>query len=376
VALTRQRGHRALRGREARLCRWLALCLFVLNGTAPALAASSSRVTQVERYVTPDAARIVFYLSGPVEFRTGAEAAPQSATHQLSLELLGAEYAGASVLEQPGLVQRLHIGSVKSGVEIGFDLEGPVQSAVFFFPEPFRIVVDLSRLNPRARETGREVRRVALDPGHGGSETGAIGPEGVREKDVVLDIAHRAAPLLAHELGVSTLLTRDDDEHVPLEERVAKANAFGADLFLSIHCNADPSGTARGAISFVLDGSHDHRSVRLLERENAAPISGSGDFAGFLRQFDHATTAARSVTFARLLQRATLASLVGYPGAVDGGVRGAGFFVLAGARMPAVLFETSFVSNTLEERRLNTPRYRQKLADAIVNAVRAYKSGY
>jgi N-acetylmuramoyl-L-alanine amidase len=71
-----------------------------------------------------------------------------------------------------------------------------------------------------------------------------------------------------------------------------------------------------------------------------------------------------------------LASLVGYPGAIDGGVRGAGFFVLAGARMPAVLFETSFVSNTLEERRLNTPRYRQKLADAIVNAVRAYKSGY
>jgi N-acetylmuramoyl-L-alanine amidase len=312
-----------------------------------------------------------------VQFRIGPEDAPHAGVHQLSLELPGAEYAGTTVFEQPGLVQRLRISSVDSGLRIGLDLDGSVQSEVFFLPEPFRIVVDLSRLaGTTADKTGRQVQRIALDPGHGGSETGAIGPDGVREKDVVLDIAHRAAPLLARELGISTLLTRDSDERVPLEERVAKANAFGADLFISIHCNAEPSGSARGVISFVLDGSHDHRSVPLLQRENAAPISETGDFARFLRQFDHATAAARSAALAHLLQRATLASLVGYPDTVDGGVRGAGFYVLAGARMPAVLFETSFVSNTLEERRLSTARYRQKLADGIVNAVRAYKSGY
>jgi N-acetylmuramoyl-L-alanine amidase len=193
----------------------------------------------------------------------------------------------------------------------------------------------------------------------------------------VLDIAHRTAPLLARELGISTLLTRDTDARVALEERVAKANAFGADLFVSIHCNADPSRSARGFISFVLDGSHDRHSVSLIERENAAPVTSVDDFRRFLEQFDDRLAAARSTQFARLLQRSTVASLESsYPDAIDGGVRGAGFYVLAGARMPAVLFETSFVSNELEGRRLGTARYRQKLADAIVNAVRAYKAGY
>ena len=98
-----------------------------------------------------------------------------------------------------------------------------------------------------------------LDPGHGGHDPGASGPSGLREKDVTLDIAHRAAPLIARELGISTLLTRDSDDYVALDERTARANAFQADLFVSIHCNASEDGAGRGVMTFVLDDSRDRR---------------------------------------------------------------------------------------------------------------------
>lgn len=349
-------------------------------GAADCLGAERARVTNVARYAALDAARVVVYVSEPVEFQPSLrphEAARRTPGRPCFVDIPGVDYAGPSRFELQGLVSALHVAAHDSQLRVSLDLTGSARCDVFFLPEPFRIVIDVARLRTLARPGAeRELRRIALDPGHGGTDTGAVGPHGVVEKDVVLDIAHRTAPLLARELGISTLLTRDTDDRVALEERVAKANAFGADLFISIHCNADPSGMGRGVISFVLDGTHDHRSARLLERENAAPLPEPDNLQRFLQQFDHGAAAARSLTFARLLQRATVASLVDYPETVDAGVRGAGFYVLAGAHMPAVLFETSFVSNVLEEQRLGTPRYRQKLADAIINAVRAYRAGY
>jgi N-acetylmuramoyl-L-alanine amidase len=375
------------------LCVGLLCCLTTTRGGAAGLAS----VTQVERYGSRDAARLVLYVSEPVSFeRGGAEGGAPESSSRLYVDIPQTTYAGPRTLEMKGLVERVRLSTTDAKLRVALELSGPGQQSIFFLPQPFRLVIDVARsaapaVPERARaepapaerpaaeraSTPRIVRRIALDPGHGGSETGATGPGGIREKDIVLDIAHRTAPLLARELGISTLLTRDTDARVALEERVAKANAFGADLFVSIHCNADPSRSARGFISFVLDGSHDRHSVSLIERENAAPVTSVDDFRRFLEQFDDRLAAARSTQFARLLQRSTVASLESsYPDAIDGGVRGAGFYVLAGARMPAVLFETSFVSNELEGRRLGTARYRQKLADAIVNAVRAYKAGY
>lgn len=385
--------HRAvwLAGLAAERCRMglrrasLLLGAVVMLTVQPSVADDAVHITRVEPYASRDAARVVLYASAPVSFeRGGSEAAKR-----LYVDLPNAAYSGALSFELKGLLRRVQVEPAQGKVRVLLELSEPGQQTVFFLPQPFRVVIDLARpagalalravarpQKPAAGPSGRVVRRIALDPGHGGVETGATGPRGIREKDIVLDIAHRAAPLLARELGVSTLLTRDTDDRVALEERVAKANAFGADLFLSIHCNADPSRTARGVISFVLDGSHDRHSVSLLERENAGPSTGA-EFQRFLEQFDDRAAAAHSRTFARLLQRSALASLQpGYPDVIDGGVRGAGFYVLAGARMPAVLFETSFVSNEIEGTRLGTARYRQKLADAIVNAVRAYKAGY
>jgi N-acetylmuramoyl-L-alanine amidase len=365
---------------------WFAWRLFLLSLFAssaliqPAVAGQApARITKVERYGSEKAARVVIHVSRPVSFELGAADASPGSSLRLHLDIADTVNAGPDSFEMDGLIERVRLLPIGSAHRVWFDLFARGQQTAFFLPDPFRIIVDVSRREPRvaAPSVGRVVHRMALDPGHGGSDPGARGVSGLSEKDIVLDVAHRAAPLLARELGIATLLTRDTDVRVPLEERVARANAFGADLFISIHCNAYPSRSARGVRSFVLDGSHDHHVSSILERENGSPKADGPVHQRFLQQFGDTATVERSTTFAHLLQRAALASLVvGYPDTVDGGVHGAGFYVLAGARMPAVLFETSFVSNAVEERHLGTARYRQKLADAIVNAVRAYRAGY
>lgn len=281
-----------------------------------------------------------------------------------------------------GLVERVRLGPHEGGARIVLDLQRKAVRRVFYLPEPFRVVIDVSTrplgeapLNAKGK---RQLNRVALDPGHGGSDPGATGPSGLQEKDVTLDIAHRAASVLARELQVSTLVTRDRDEYVALEERTARANAYGADLFVSIHCNASESGAAHGVQTYVLDTTSDEIAARVAARENNASLAQAGpDVARLLSNLRLADNGSRSVHLAELLQRAAVASLSEkFAGVSDQGVKTAGFYVLVGAQMPAVLFETSFISNATEEERLKTGDYRQRLADAIINAIKAYRDGF
>jgi N-acetylmuramoyl-L-alanine amidase len=221
----------------------------------------------------------------------------------------------------------------------------------------------------------RAASRVVLDPGHGGSDPGAIGPSGVKEKEVTLDVAHRVAPVLAKQ-GVQVALTRDDDRFVTLEERTARANGFNADVFISIHCNAADSRTHHGVETYVLDTTKDEIASRVAARENATSQAATAELGSLLASMRMADQATRSTKLAELLQKATMASLrPNFPDALDGGVHTAGFYVLVGARMPGVLFETSYISNSAEEARLANQDYKQRLADGIVNAVQAYHEG-
>ncbi len=187
---------------------------------------------------------------------------------------------------------------------------------------------------------------------------------------MTLDIAHRAAPLIARELGISTLLTRDSDDYVALDERTARANAFQADLFVSIHCNASEDGAGRGVMTFVLDDSRDAASTRLAARENDASAEAAAELAGALSRGEGNLSAGRSNHFAELLQRSAIASLSpSYGDIPNSGIKRAGFYVLAGARMPAVLFETSFIQfgrrDALQHGRLspkNRRRHRERRA--------------
>ena len=350
-----------------------------LSAQEPSGAVATATLTHIERYSAKDAARVVVFVSKPVRFEVGSVDVPSSTGPstgpRLFVDLRGARYTGKAVLDAEGLLRRVRAAEGTDGTRVVLDLAEAAEHRVFYVPEPFRLIIDIAKPGLRAGPS-REVRRVVLDPGHGGHDPGATGPTGLREKDVALDIAHRSAPLIARELGISTLLTRDTDVYVPLEERTARANAFSADLFISIHCNATERSGGSGVMTFVLDDSKDQLASRIAALENSASAEATSELGRVMsRSADH-TSDARSNEFAGLLQRAAMASLLpSYPDVPDGGVKRAGFYVLAGARMPAVLFETSFISSARDETRFNTGDFRQKLADAIVNAVRAYKEG-
>lgn len=341
---------------------------------------STSVVTRVERYGAKDNARIVVSMTQPTTFRVGLlDPDDGGSDARLYIDIDRAEIRGATTFAVGGVVERVRFGSRPDGLRMVLDLNGPVERRVFYVPEPFRLVVDVGRGEsqiPSKPLRRPELRRVVLDPGHGGHDPGAIGPRGLREKDVTLDIAHRAAPLIARELGVVTLLTRDVDAYVGLDERTARANAFGADLFVSIHCNAAEKTGSDGVMTFVLDDSSDAAASRVAALENEASAAAARELASVFVRVQDERTLKNSVHFAELLQRSTIASVGTMFGSVpDQGVRRAGFYVLAGAHMPAVLYEVAFISNPDGEVRLNLAEYRQKLADAIVNATRAYRDG-
>jgi N-acetylmuramoyl-L-alanine amidase len=340
-----------------------------------------SRITRVEQYGGKEAARVVVHSTAPALFQVG-KLEDEGQRSRLYVDVKGATLDAKNSYDVGGLVERVRLGQNSDSVRIVLELTAPAERRVFYVPEPFRLVIDVSAagkgpLLPAPQPGGRRVQRVVLDPGHGGNDPGAIGPSGLREKDVTLDIAHRAAPLLARQLDVTTLLTRDGDHYVPLEERIARANAFSADLFVSIHCNASEDGGGSAIMTFVLDETREDSAMRLAARENAASAAAGAELANAMLRLSGPEHAEASLHFAGLLQRAAMSSLSrGYGKQIpDGGVKRAGFYVLAGALMPAVLFESSFISSPDGETRFNTADFRQRLADAIVNAVRAYREG-
>ncbi|MBM4375181.1 MAG: N-acetylmuramoyl-L-alanine amidase [Deltaproteobacteria bacterium] len=350
---------------------------------------------EVKPYSWPGGGRVVLSLSGPVKYDVGVLAPDSNAArgHRVFLDLAGAKPRGGKLeFTADGVVSAVRLGKRDEGTRVVIDLREQAHHRVFYLPEPFRVVIDLSTRETAAIEqpkTGRKrVTRVTLDPGHGGWDAGATGPTGLREKDVALDVAHRAAPALASELGIETMLTRDTDVFVPLEERTARANAFHSDLFVSVHCNATEDGHADGIEIYMLDPTRqmDATTVRAVARENhnakerarakaLDPKMLDAQMASIAAGLNVADTTIHSRTFAKLLQTSAMSSLARYGKVTDHGVKTAAFFVLVGAEMPATLFETSFISNPTDEARLGTADYRQKLADAIVNAIRAYRDG-
>jgi N-acetylmuramoyl-L-alanine amidase len=218
-----------------------------------------------------------------------------------------------------------------------------------------------------------------VDPGHGGEKDGAIGPGGVREKELALQIARRVAAQLRRH-GARVVLTRTTDRAVGLAERVARANAEGADLFLSIHLNSLPGparARARGVETYFLSAdASDASATAVAARENADRLAGEPepdprDPVSAILQ-DLADTDALSGS--SRLAYAVHERLVKRLRSEDRGVKQAPFYVLAGARMPAVLIEVGFVSNAAEARKLATSAYQDEVAEAIADGVRAWRS--
>jgi N-acetylmuramoyl-L-alanine amidase len=227
-----------------------------------------------------------------------------------------------------------------------------------------------------ARQLGLGARRIVIDAGHGGHDPGSIGPGGLEEKDLVLDVARRLEGLVRSQLGAEVLMTRSTDVFVPLEERTAVANAKGADLFLSIHANSSRSPRSRGVETYFLNFAADPHAEEVAARENAISAATLKDLQNLVKAITLNSKIDESRDFAASVQEGMVASLRGQASGVsDRGVRTAPFYVLIGANMPSVLAEISFVSNPEEERLLKTSEHRQRIAQGIYEGVRGYLDG-
>jgi N-acetylmuramoyl-L-alanine amidase len=227
-----------------------------------------------------------------------------------------------------------------------------------------------------ARQLGLGARRIVIDAGHGGHDPGSIGPGGLQEKDLVLDVARRLEQLVRGELGAEVVMTRSGDVFVPLEERTAIANSKGADLFLSIHANSSRSPRSRGVETYFLNFAVDPHAEAVAARENAISAATLKDLQNLVKAITLNTKIDESRDFAASVQEAMVASLKSHsPQVQDRGVRTAPFYVLIGANMPSVLAEISFVSNPDEERLLRTTEHRQRIAQGIFGGVRSYLDG-
>jgi N-acetylmuramoyl-L-alanine amidase len=372
--------------------------------------APEARVVNVRSFAGPDYARIVVDLNRPVAYRERREGT--RVTYMLEGAGLSATLVGRRLATERGsLLRQMRIEQMGDGVAVTLDAATLESAAAFMMDDPSRLVIDLRgkgagpsprplSLRPRRDEApgidiagmapgaaprpdipappapvGPDtveappvargpVRCIVIDPGHGGHDTGTIGPGGLPEKDLTLDIARRVRASLRAELpGVEIILTRDSDRYISLEERTAIANARNADLFISIHANASQSSAASGVETYVLDpnakpeegGVKAKPASQVYASVSAAQVSESRAFAGFVQSSLVRGIKAKSPRSAR-----------------DRGIKHASFAVLRGSRMPSALAEVSFVSNPDDENRLRQPAFRQRIAASLVGGIRDY----
>jgi len=322
-----------------------------------------------------------------------------------------------------GLLRQVRAGRFsRDTVRVVIDLERPSSHRVFALQDPYRIIVDIDgegeipvpppepaatngppppvpasenaaeppapaeaapaaateaprkAESPPAVSARRHKVRVMIDPGHGGKDPGAIGPGGLKEKDVVLAIGRMVREKLSRSGEYDVRMTRDGDIYLPLEERTAMANHGRADLFVSLHINASRNRRAEGFSTYVLSrGAGNREDLELAARENGVPVA---KLTGVKFIIDDIFTGARkneSLRLAKTVNDAIVRQVSARFGGVQNlGLKQAPFYVLVGARMTAVLVESSFISNAREEARLRDPAYLERIADGVVEAVRYY----
>jgi N-acetylmuramoyl-L-alanine amidase len=224
-----------------------------------------------------------------------------------------------------------------------------------------------------ARQLGLGVSRVVIDPGHGGHDPGAHG-HGVVEAELVLDVALRLEKLLRKEQGIEVEMTRRTDVFIPLEERTAIANRAGADLFLSVHANASRNSAARGVETYYLNFASNPEAEEVAARENSASSRTLHVLPDIIRAIALNNKLDESRDFAELVQKSMNKRLPAQNARYKSlGVKRAPFVVLIGASMPSVLAEVSFVTNRQEASLLKTGAYRQRIAEALFDAVMQYQ---
>ena len=375
-------------------------------------AAAQPSILGVRVWPARDYTRVTLEHDQPIKFTHLLVKDPE----RLVVDLEGVEFNSVlsslpnKILDSDPHIKLIRAGRNKPGVvRLVIELKGEVKPQVFTLlpvgEYGHRLVLDLypaeppdplmallgkgegpakpeSRMEPRdkAASDKQEMMRlvtVALDPGHGGEDPGAIGRGGSQEKAVTLSIARRLKAKINAEPNMRSVLTRDDDYFIPLHQRVQKARRVQADLFVSVHADAFMKSTARGSSVFVLseNGASSSAARWLAQRENAADLIGGVNLgvkdpylARTLLDLSQTATLNDSLKLAR--------SVLGQIGSINalhkGQVEQAGFAVLKAPDIPSILIETAFISNPEEEKRLNDEDYQDQMAEAILKGIKQY----
>jgi len=403
-------------------------------GTAPLQVDTGPGVVQGLRYwANPTYSRIAIDLDREVTFRDHL-LRPDPALNKpmrLYLDLSRARIAPGVQEELPiadGLLRRARVGQHNEDtVRVVLDIQNINNYRIFSLTDPFRIVVDVSGDQGRAgnkpepdkaaakpapppqtgppgqpladlretaqkrekvprgpakikadqdslaRQLGLGIKKIVLDPGHGGKDHGATGINGLREKDLTLKFARILAERIEKQLGLEVVLTRERDEFIPLEERTAIANTKCADLFISIHANAHKDPGLTGVETYFLNLATDAEAMRVAARENATSTKNMSDLQVILNDLMLNSKITESSRLGAKVHRSMVGRLKKrYKSIRDLGVKQAPFYVLIGANMPSILVELGFISNKQEESRLRNKSYQDQLADGIIEGIKVY----
>jgi N-acetylmuramoyl-L-alanine amidase len=333
----------------------------------------------------PTFTRVVLETSVPVSHKVeGTEAGT------LRVRVAGLSGRPRAEDVKDGFIETVRLGRTGEDALLTVSFAGPTgELRASRLSDPPRLVLDFMRpAEATPRETQPSVagplRTIVLDAGHGGHDNGATGPAGLTEKELVLDVTKRVARLVEERLGIKVLLSRDGDHFVTLKERTSFANRERADLFISIHANAHSSAVHEGVETYFLSSEATDIAARqtaaaensVVQLEKPAPSSRSNGRQDILRtilwdllQSEFLTESSR---LAEIVQDAMTRSLR----IPNRGVKQAGFYVLGGAAMPAILVEIGFLTNPREEKRLREPRYRDEIARAIYSGIAEYKRNW
>lgn len=305
---------------------------------------------------------------------------------QVASEILGKSRLGLTIPVNDGLVNRVRVRPRgASAVRIVIEPAGPAEYSAMLSPtEPYRLMILVSSAQARSSTSadpepsparGEERTSVphparihptiVIDPGHGGSEGGAVGHGGLKEKDLTLQISRRLGGLLANRLGAQVIYTRTSDLNVSLEDRAAIANQASADLFISIHANSSDDPDARGVETYYVAN---------------APAAVAGSFAGpekgaegsVLKPMAEGGNLSESRKLAMEVQQALYQAVRGKKGVLNRGVKQAPFLVLLDADMPSILAEVAFVSSPADEHTLRTPEGQEAVAYALYRGIAHY----
>jgi N-acetylmuramoyl-L-alanine amidase len=379
------------------------------KSTAPTNGLAS--IKNIRYWSTPTYTRVVIDADAPVKYKYNLlkEDIAINKPRRLYIDFENSRVSSDIVTDiaiKDGLLQGARAGQFsKNTVRVVLDIENIGEYKIFPLYDPFRIIIDVQGDKEKAtkkqagtnsttrtkrkgifkpdgpdesvtlaRQLGLTVRRIVIDPGHGGEATGCYLGEGIQEKDIVLDLAKRLAAKIEKEIGCEVLLTRDKDVFLPLDERTAFANVNKADLFISLHVNAHKESSVYGIETYFLNMATDESAVMVAARENATSRKNISDLQSILHDLMLNTKISESSKFAYKVQNAIMRNVEkNYMDNKSLGVKQAPFYVLIGAEMPAVLVEIGFITNPGEKERILSDSYKDILADGIVTGIDIYK---